>query len=139
MLRKGSHESDIQQPMKISDSEPYLIYIRQLLEKTDQDAALCAVLFNKLFQELPDQIMKIELALSLSNQKLAKEITHKLHGSVSFCGFSELESLAHRLESQLSDHDSTFEYGCFLQLKQKIKSFSDFKKAIQDHFNQNTR
>lgn len=106
------------------------IYIKQMLEKTSQNKALAVELFNKLFTELPEQINAIEHALSAEDLELARTITHKLHGSVGFCGFNELKTTANRLETQLLDKQAREANNSFYKLQRQIEQFTNLKHTI---------
>lgn len=107
-----------------------IVFIKQMLEKTSQNKELALVLFNKLFKELPAQIALIEQALTHSNLTLVKEITHKLHGSIRFCGFINLQKAANQLEADLSKNDSQNTLASFLKLKQQVDHFMSIKDLI---------
>lgn len=58
-------------------------------------------LFEKLFSELPQQVGAIGKAFENNELQLAIDITHKLHGSVSFCGLENIRKPAEKLEACL--------------------------------------
>ena len=137
LLEQLDKKLDVWWPVESEHSNSYpqklehnLIFIEQMLEKTDQNKELASVLFDKLFKELPEQMAIIEQALTHSYLDLAKEITHKLHGSVRFCGFIDLQNAVNQLETDLSDKDAKTALVSFVKLKQKIDHFIDFKDAI---------
>jgi len=105
-------------------------YVPALLQRTSQNTALALNIFNKLFTELPEQSLLIDQALKANNLHLAQEITHKLHGSVSFCGFSDIQQLAYNLEACFPENDSQLIRFNFEQLKNKIINFSKQKDLI---------
>jgi len=105
-------------------------YVSTLLKRTSGNTTLAATIFNKLFTELPQQCKQIELALTSSNLSLAQETTHKLHGSVSFCGFSEIQALAHQLESSFPENNLQLIQSNFNLLKDKIADFLKLKDKI---------
>ncbi|NOR68254.1 MAG: response regulator, partial [Methylomarinum sp.] len=105
-------------------------YVPALLQRTSQNTVLALNIFNKLFTELPEQSLLIDQALKAHNLHLAQEITHKLHGSVSFCGFSDIQQLAYNLEVCFPENDSQLIQFNFEQLKNKIINFSKQKDLI---------
>lgn len=105
-------------------------FIEQMLEKTSHNEQLAEVLFNKLFTELPEQLANIQQAIDQSDLALAKEITHKLHGSVSFCGFISLKDAARQLEIDLSNLQLEASLISFAALKQGIDLFLNHKQTI---------
>ncbi len=107
-------------------------YATALLQRTSGDTALAIVIFNKLFTELPDQSLAIEQALKSNELGIAQETTHKLHGSVSFCGFFDLQILANNLETSFLESDLQSIHTNFTLLKNKISYFSQLKQSIID-------
>jgi len=105
-------------------------YAAILLDKTSGNSELTLKLFRKLFSELQEQSDTIELALKENELSVAEEITHKLHGSVSFCGFTDLQACARALEISLSHNDSQQIQPNFLLLKNKIIAFISLKESI---------
>lgn len=98
-------------------------YVAMLLQKTSGNTTLAATILNKLLTELPSQIFLIEQALKTSNLTLAFEVTHKLHGSVSFCGFTDIQTLANNLEISLIEKDTSSLPTQFELLKKEVGNF----------------
>ncbi|WP_031433547.1 response regulator [Methylomarinum vadi] len=113
-----------------SQPSPGMEFLEQMLEKTSHNEQLAEVLFNKLFIELPEQLANIQQAIDQSDFALAKEITHKLHGSVSFCGFISLKDAARQLEIDLSNQKVEASLMNFAALKQGIDHFLNQKQTI---------
>lgn len=105
-------------------------YIGLLLQKTSGNTKLTRTIFNKLFIELPSQLFLIERALKMDNLILAREVTHKLHGSVSFCGFVDIQIHAHNLETNLLEKNTALMLDSFDQLKGKVNDLILQKNAI---------
>ena len=105
-------------------------YVRILLDKTAGDRKLTQQLFCKLFSELQIQSDTIGQAIKDNDLSIAEEITHKLHGSVSFCGFTDLQSCARTLEICLSHNDSQQINPNFTLLKNQIIDFISLKESI---------
>lgn len=107
-------------------------YTSAMLEKTAGNKELASTLFYKLFSELPTQTQIIENALAINDLKLAKQITHKLHGSVSFCGFTEIQAKVNDLETSLivNDHQSIQSH--FVAVRNKIIDFMKSRTTILD-------
>ncbi len=105
-------------------------YVEILLDKTAGSSELTQQLFCKLFYELQVQSDTIEQALKDNELSVAEEITHKLHGSVSFCGFTDLQACAKALEISLSHNDSQQINPNFILLKNKIIDFITLKESI---------
>ncbi len=105
-------------------------YAMIMLEKTSGNIELAISLFNKLFSELKEQPQHIEKALEEKNYALAEEITHKLHGSVSFCGFHDLQEAAKALEIDLMKKNLSQLNTSFVHLKNKTVEFIVLKEKI---------
>lgn len=109
---------------------PESIYVSCMLAKTMQNRDLALLLFKKLFQELPEQMLQLEQTLAAAELELAKNIIHKLHGSVSFCGFTELQELANSVENSLLNANLSQAKALFLVLKQKNLIFQGLQDKI---------
>jgi len=105
-------------------------YIKILLDKTRGNRPLTLTIFKKLFEELPEQISTIEEALDSRQYTLARLTTHKLHGSVGFCGLTDLQEPACVLETSLLNHDYEAANHHFLILQQGILNFIRHQTAI---------
>jgi HPt (histidine-containing phosphotransfer) domain-containing protein len=98
-------------------------YVQTILSKTKNNRQLTLTLFEKLFEELPAQIVVIENALKNRHYDLAKEITHKINGSASFCGLTAIQQSANALESCLLNSNFANAHQHFLMLHQCTLSF----------------
>nr|HIL75977.1 response regulator [Rhodospirillales bacterium] len=107
-------------------------YTSAILEKTEGNVQLATNLFDKLFAELPTQTQIIENALVTNDFKLAKEVTHRLHGSVSFCGFKEIRSKVINLETSLRENDYQSIQPHFFAVKNQINDFMKARPTIID-------
>jgi HPt (histidine-containing phosphotransfer) domain-containing protein len=105
-------------------------YIQAMLDKTYNNRPLSLTIFKKLFEELPEQIGAINKALDSREYTLARQITHKLHGSASFCGLTDMQEAAHALESCLLNQDFEATDRHFLTLHQCVLSFISHQAAI---------
>lgn len=110
-------------------------YIEGMLARTVNNRLLAIDLFEKLFLELPKQMLEIETAVRQQNWSLAKKNAHQVHGSTSFCGLSELAILSGHLENALLDNN-TQEINHFLRLLiQEVNIFSSLKEIILQKLN----
>jgi len=105
-------------------------YVKAMLDKTSGNTELATTLFSKLFVELQQQSETIECALNSNDKFLAEQVIHKLHGSVSFCGFTDLQEISRALETSLSKNDSQLINSRFLALKNKVIDFIELKETI---------
>jgi HPt (histidine-containing phosphotransfer) domain-containing protein len=107
-----------------------LDYIEIMLGKTKNNQRLTLTLFEKLFEELPLQVIEIKNALVNAQYDLAQEITHKLNGSVSFCGLMDIQQPANALESCLLTNNYISADQHFLMLQQRTLNFTRHQKLI---------
>jgi HPt (histidine-containing phosphotransfer) domain-containing protein len=111
-----------------------LDYIQILLSKTKNNRRLTLTLFEKLFEELPLQVIDIKDALENKQYDIAREITHKLNGSVSFCGLMDIQQPANALESCLLNNNYASTHRHFLMLQQRTLNFTCHQKFILENF-----
>jgi len=111
-----------------------LDYIQVLLSKTKNNRRLTLTLFEKLFEELPLQVIDIKDALEDKQYDLAQEITHKLNGSVSFCGLMDIQQPANALESCLLNNNYASTHRHFLMLQQRTLNFTCHQTFILENF-----
>lgn len=105
-------------------------YIQTIQLKTKNNQRLTLTLFEKLFEELPLQIIDIKNALKNKQYDLAQAITHKLNGSVSFCGLTDIQQPANALESCLLKNDYAAIDQQFLILQQHTLNFTRQQESI---------
>jgi len=99
-------------------------YLRAIIEKTGGNRVLARMLTLKLAQELPDQLIDVEKALDNDDYHRAREITHKINGSASFCGLLGIGNAASELETALiamSSNDRRCH--CFQAMEREIRAF----------------
>lgn len=108
-------------------------YVDILLDKTQNNKSLALTIFEKLFAELPQQLLEIRSALQNQQYQSALDVTHKLHGSLSFCGFTDIQQYAYNLEHSLSNQDYQAIAAGFNALKTAILNFTAKKISILDH------
>jgi HPt (histidine-containing phosphotransfer) domain-containing protein len=109
---------------------PAFDYILAILNATQNNRYLTLTIFNKLFAELPQQITAIKDTLAHQRYPLAEEITHKLHGSASFCGLTAIQKSANSLENCLINKDYSAINRHFLLLQQSILNLINQQKTI---------
>jgi HPt (histidine-containing phosphotransfer) domain-containing protein len=107
-----------------------LAYIQSILNRTKNNRSLTATLFEKLFKELPLQTIEIKTALENKQYDLAQEITHKLNGSVSFCGLMDIQQSANALESSLINNYANI-HQQFITLEQYTLNFTRHQETIR--------
>lgn len=107
-----------------------LDYIQAILNATQNNRHLALTIFKKLFEEFPMQITSIKDALAHQHFQSAQEITHKLHGSASFCGLTTIQRSANLLENCLIGKDYPAIKPHFLKLQLSIDSLINQQKTI---------
>lgn len=107
-----------------------LTYIQIIQRKTNNNQRLTLTIFEKLFEELPRQITDIKNALGNKQYHLAQEITHKLNGSASFCGLTDIQQPASALESCLLNNNYADTQQLFIALQQNALNFMHHQKSI---------
>lgn len=105
-------------------------YIRAILNATQNNRQLTLTIFEKLFEEFPLQITAIKDALAHQHFQLAEEITHKLHGSASFCDLTAIQKPASSLENCLINKDYSAIKLHFLKLQQSILTLINQQETI---------
>jgi len=111
-----------------TDVDPVVI----MLKKTRQNRELATTLFNKLFAELPRQILAIEQALEQQDMAHAREVTHKLLGSASFCGLTDIQETALQLETCLLADNPDDAESCFSDLQKCVQLFIRQQERIME-------
>jgi len=107
-----------------------LAYIQIIQRKTKNNRHLTLTIFEKLFEELPLQIIAIKDALENKQYDLAQEITHKLNGSASFCGLTDIQQPASALESCLLNNNYASTQQLFITLQQNALNFTRHQESI---------
>lgn len=92
-----------------------------MLEKTINNKDLSITLFKKLFSDLPLQLDTIEAALQKNEVSTCLDAVHKLHGSASFCGLSDIQALAYNIEYFLAYHKPKLAFALVPDLRKEIE------------------
>ena len=100
--------------------------VQGVLKKTNGDKVLALSLMSRLFEEMPDQLASIEREIVASNVELAKQTTHKLNGSASFCEAKSIQKYAANLENLLSQDRNNY------SIDKVQKNLENLKLAIED-------
>jgi HPt (histidine-containing phosphotransfer) domain-containing protein len=130
-LVKPISENQLNETMDVWQTKTIaLAYIQIILNKTKNNQRLTLTIFEKLFEEIPQQIVQIKDALENKQYGHAKEITHKLNGSVSFCGLTDIQKPANTLESSLLNNNYKAISQHFRILQQCTSSFTRHQEFI---------
>lgn len=139
LWRPNSPREALSGSLNLSDSLKQTGYAQQLLAKTAYDRELALTILNKLCEELPQQLASIQTSLRHRQWQQALSITHKLHGSVSFCGLTDIRQLALTLEQNLISKDFLEIERHFDKLKALIEQFITKKtELIEELSNKNS-
>lgn len=76
--------------------------LESIIEKTGGNRTVAGMLVAKMALELPEQLTNVAKALDKDDYHVAREITHKINGSASFCGLSGIRKAANELETALT-------------------------------------
>lgn len=105
-------------------------YLQMILTKTRNDRQLAFTIFSQLFTELPGQLDDIQNALNLRQFDLARQSTHKLHGSLSLCGLENIRKQAHNLEQCLANNNYGSINRYWFQLQQCVFDFTTQQQVL---------
>jgi HPt (histidine-containing phosphotransfer) domain-containing protein len=87
-------------------------------------------LYHKLFEELPQQVGTINIALNTGQYQLAFDTSHKIIGSAKICYLKDIEASAKALEQCLSQKKYDLVEGYFLMLQHSVAAFIDHRQFI---------
>ncbi len=113
-------------PFPFSDS------IQTLLSKSKNNKRLVLALYNKLFEELPSEIGRLETAIQNSQYQLAFDLAHHLNGSVRTCYLKEIAEPANSLESLLIQQHHELAGHFIVRIKQQITKLINHRNDIID-------
>ncbi len=131
LIKATAFPRKIKMPLKNKQTNTLALgYIQILMGKTKNNQRLTLTIFEKLFEELPLQLIDIKNALDNKQYDLAKETTHKLNGSAGFCGLMDIQQSANVLEACLLSNDYTKIHQHFLLLQQHSLNFTRHQKFI---------
>jgi HPt (histidine-containing phosphotransfer) domain-containing protein len=105
-------------------------YLQMILIKTRNNKQLAFTIFTQLFAELPDQLDGIQNALNRQQYDQAWQITHKLHGSLSFCGLENIRRQANNLQQCLANHNESAISRYWFQLQQCAFDFTAQRQML---------
>jgi HPt (histidine-containing phosphotransfer) domain-containing protein len=114
-------------------------YIGIVLEKTKNNRALAFTVFKKLFEELPQQLISIESAITAGQYEDAKDIAHKMYGSACFCGLTGIQEPARKLEQYMINENYPAITHDLRLLQQRVSLFTQYQKLILSEFDPSIR
>lgn len=107
-------------------------YADALLRKVEHNRELGYVFLQKLFAEVPNQILSLEQALQNQLCLQAWEIAHKLHGTFCFYGYEDFRVLAGSMEQYLVDADLDSAAQEFQQIRTKFSELQHMKSSVEN-------
>ncbi|MDO8843014.1 MAG: response regulator [Methylicorpusculum sp.] len=110
-------------------------YAEQLLAKTHNDTNLAATLLTKLCEELPQLSAQASTLFNKKDFHETRNLIHKLHGSVSFCGLTNFQAIARQIEDGLLSQNYASIETDFQQLNTLIQHLLDIKQEILNVIN----
>jgi HPt (histidine-containing phosphotransfer) domain-containing protein len=133
-LAKPITEEQLNETINVWKSKTLaLAYIQTIRNRTRNNQSLTLTILKKLFEELPTQLIYIKDALENKRYDLAQEVTHKLNGSVSFCGLIDIQQPANALENHLLNNNYADIDRHFLELQQCVLNFTCLQESILEN------
>jgi len=117
-------------PSSLINQSTAAYYVETLSARTSGNQTLTKTLFSQLFSELKMKPKKIKAAISMGYLKTAREELHKLHGSFSFCGLTELQQAANALEISLINATTESISFQLIELTNQIDYFLSLEESI---------
>lgn len=105
-------------------------YLRMILERTYNDKQLALTIVSQLCAELPAQLDAIHHALSEGQYEHARQVVHKLHGSLGICGLENMRENARHLERCLVDKNYGVINRYWFQLQQCAFDFAQQQQTL---------
>jgi two-component system sensor histidine kinase BarA len=90
---------------------------------------IAAELLSLFLQELPSQTAAMRKAVRSGNLEKLRQLTHKLHGSASYCGTPALKEAAQNLESVLIERQTESIPTVYAQLLEEIQRLLQYHRA----------
>ncbi|WP_022949636.1 PAS domain S-box protein [Methylohalobius crimeensis] len=101
-----------------------------LLRHTNGNGQLSSLLFRKLCKELPGQMSATREALMGGDLVRAREISHKILGSMSICGFGDIKRSVAELEAKIVADDHPAAMDAFERADERIKRLIEMARDI---------
>ncbi len=96
----------------------------------NNDVELIALLLNKFFMALPEQISATVGYIKIGDYEAAAEVAHKIHGSAAYCGTPRIKLAAKQLEVDLREQEHTRIPLALQSLDDESKKFLNSKEVI---------
>ncbi len=126
-------------PDPVASANPSKLFVHGILQRTNDNLAVAQVITNKLFAELPAQLEDIKQALLRSDLKTAQQIVHKMNGSASFTGLTDIRTAAASLETYLAHGEKSGSEALFGVLEQAVNDLHKRQTEILEVFAEESR
>ena len=113
--------------------DSFLESTETLLSIFKKNKGVILTLYNKLFEELPEQVDAISVALNTGQYQLAFDTNHKIIGSAKICYLKDIETSANALEQCLSQKSYDLVEGYFSMLRHSITTFINHRQNILEY------
>ncbi|MBV1952038.1 MAG: response regulator [Cycloclasticus sp.] len=132
-----SEHNTVDKPFYVLNSEEdtstpnHDVFVLELAKRSmNNDLELIALLLNKFFKALPEQISSTIAYINEGNYEAAREVAHKIHGSAAYCGTPRIKQAAKQLEVDLQEQEPTRISQAIQTLDDETKAFLGSKEAI---------
>jgi DNA-binding response OmpR family regulator len=136
-LLKPLNASDLNDLVKFwcekNTLDSFLESTETLLSIFKRNNSVVLSLYNKLFEELPEQVDAISVALNAGQYQLAFDANHKINGSAKICYLKDIETSANALERCLNQKRYDLVEGYFSMLQHSIRTFINHRQGILDY------
>jgi len=116
-----------------SASASYLESTQTLLKIFKGNKDVILALYDKLFEELPEQIALISAALKKKEYDVVFNATHKINASTKICFLKSIEEMAKGLEDCIKHNNHEHAEGYFLMLQRSVDALISHRPLILDH------
>jgi HPt (histidine-containing phosphotransfer) domain-containing protein len=116
-----------------SESASYLESPQTLLKIFKGNKDVILAIYDKLFEELPEQIVLISAALKKKEYDVVFNATHKIHASTKICFLRSIEDIAKGLEDCITHNNHKNAEGYFSMLQRSVDALISHRPLILDH------
>lgn len=107
--------------------------IRTLSTQLRKNKGVMLTLYEKLFEELPQQIDQIAFSLKAGHYQVALEAAHTINSSAKICYLNDIEKPAIALENCLNHQRYDLAEDYFLMLQRSTETLLEHRQTILTH------
>jgi len=107
--------------------------IHTLSTQLRKNKGVILTLYEKLFEELPQQIDQIAFSLKAGHYQVALEVAHTINSSAKICYLNDIEEPAIALENCLNHQRYDLAEDYFLMLQRSTETLLKHRQTILDH------